>query len=131
MFSPVKGLEMSTDGAGTGPGTRACSSFSSSTGRRALSCAVVSRSAGTRARRRTCSPGTTSSTAWRDRTCENQSHRAAALNLVVAAIVLWNTLYQEQAVRALRNRGRGIPDELRQGPSPLGWGHIDSTGDYV
>jgi TnpA family transposase len=31
----------------------------------------------------------------RDRTYENQRYRASGLNLVVAAIVLWNTVYLE------------------------------------
>ena len=35
-----------------------------------------------------------------DRTHENQRHRASGLNLVVAAIVLWNTVYLERAVAA-------------------------------
>src|ERR1700681_1589619 len=38
----------------------------------------------------------------RDRTHENQRHRASGLNLVVAAIVLWNTVYLERAVAAIR-----------------------------
>jgi TnpA family transposase len=42
----------------------------------------------------------------RDRTLENQQHRAGGLNLVVAAIVLWNTVYLERAIQALRNKGR-------------------------
>jgi len=67
----------------------------------------------------------------RDRTYENQRHRASGLNLVVAAIVLWNTAYLEQTVRALRKRGQVIPDELLQHLSPLGWEHINLTGDYV
>jgi TnpA family transposase len=29
----------------------------------------------------------------RDRTHENQRHRACGLNLVVASIILWNTVY--------------------------------------
>jgi hypothetical protein len=65
------------------------------------------------------------------RTYESQRHRASGLNLVVAAIVLWDTVYLEQAIRALRNRGQTIPDELLQHLSPLGWEHINLTGDYV
>lgn len=38
----------------------------------------------------------------RDRTYENQRHRASGLNLVVAAIVLWNTVYLERAVMGFR-----------------------------
>jgi TnpA family transposase len=40
----------------------------------------------------------------RDRTYENQQHRASGLNLVVAAIALWNTVYLERAIRALQER---------------------------
>lgn len=41
----------------------------------------------------------------RDRTYENQRYRASGLNLVVAAMVLWNTVHLERAVKALRERG--------------------------
>ena len=41
----------------------------------------------------------------RDRTYENQQHRASGLNLVVAAIALWNTVYLERAIRALQRIG--------------------------
>ncbi len=34
----------------------------------------------------------------RDRSFENQRYRASGLNLVVAAIILWNTVYLERAV---------------------------------
>jgi hypothetical protein len=67
----------------------------------------------------------------RDRTHENQRHRASGLNLVVASIVLWNTVYLERAVEALRERGQAISDELLAHLSPLGWEHINLTGDYV
>jgi hypothetical protein len=67
----------------------------------------------------------------RDRRYENQRHRASGLNLVIAAIVLWNTVYLERFVAALRWRGKTIPDELLAHLSPLGWEHINLTGDYV
>jgi hypothetical protein len=34
-------------------------------------------------------------------------------------------------VAALRRRGQAIPDELLAHLSPLGWEHINLTGDYV
>jgi TnpA family transposase len=37
----------------------------------------------------------------RDRSFEHQRYRASGLNLVVAAIVLWNTVYLQRAVQAL------------------------------
>jgi TnpA family transposase len=38
----------------------------------------------------------------RDRTYENQQHRASGLNLVVTAIILWNTRYLDRGIDALR-----------------------------
>src|SRR3546814_15336799 len=35
----------------------------------------------------------------RDRTFENQRHRASGLNLVSAAIILWNTVYRSEERR--------------------------------
>ena len=49
----------------------------------------------------------------------------------IAAIVLWNTIYIERAVRTLRERGQAISDDLLAHLSPLGWEHINLTGDYV
>jgi TnpA family transposase len=65
-----------------------------------------------------------------DRAVEDQRHRASALNLVVAAIVLWNTVYLDLAVAHLRARGRPIPEEHLPHLSPLGWEHITLTGEY-
>jgi len=50
---------------------------------------------------------------------------------VTAAIVLWNTVYLERAANALRNHGQGIDDARLQYLSPLGWEHINLTGDYL
>jgi hypothetical protein len=67
----------------------------------------------------------------RDRTYENQRHRASGLNLVVAAIVLWNTVHLERTIVALRDQGKIISDDLLAHLSPLGWEHINLTGDYI
>jgi TnpA family transposase len=66
----------------------------------------------------------------RDRTYENQQHRASGLNLVVTAIVLWNTRYLERAVAMLR-KSEDVPDSLLSHLSPLGWEHVNLTGDYI
>jgi len=68
---------------------------------------------------------------FRDRSFESQTARAAALNLVTAAIVLWNTVYLGRALDALRARGERIRHDDLAGLSPLGWEHINITGDYV
>ena len=62
---------------------------------------------------------------------EQQRHRAGGLNLVTAAIVLWNTVYLERATRALQHHGAGSNTSLLRYLSPLGWEHINLTGDYV
>lgn len=67
----------------------------------------------------------------RDRTYEMHQHRASGLNLVVSAIILWNTVYIEKAVNALRQSGEIISDELLKHISPLGWDHISLTGEYT
>ena len=67
----------------------------------------------------------------RDRSFENQRYRASGLNLVVAAIILWNTVYLERAIQALRDSGHDIDETLLPHLSPLGWEHINLTGDYV
>jgi TnpA family transposase len=66
----------------------------------------------------------------RDRTYENQQHRASGLNLLVTAIILWNTRYLEQAVAELR-QVEDVPDHLLAHLSPLGWEHVNLTGDYI
>ena len=66
----------------------------------------------------------------RDRSFENQRYRASGLNLIVAAITLWNTVYLQRAVTALRERGP-VDDTLLRHLSPLSWEHIHLTGDYV
>ena len=67
----------------------------------------------------------------RERNFENQRYKASGLNLVTAAIVLWNTVYIEKAVQHLKEQGEEINEELLQHLSPLGWEHIHLTGDYV
>ena len=65
-----------------------------------------------------------------DRSHEAQQKRVMALNLVIAAIVYWNTAYIEKAATHLR-RERRLPDPtLLRHVSPLGWEHIVLTGDY-
>lgn len=67
----------------------------------------------------------------RDRSFEQQRYRASGLNLVTAAIVLWNTVYLERASAALQSHGQEVDATLLRYLSPLGWEHINLTGDYV
>ena len=47
------------------------------------------------------------------------------------AIVLWNTVYLERATQGLVEAGKPVDGELLQFLSPLGWEHINLTGDHV
>jgi hypothetical protein len=67
----------------------------------------------------------------RDRTAELQQHRASGLALVTAAIALWNTVYLGRAVEALRRRGEAVPEALLAHLAPIGWQHVNLTGDYL
>jgi hypothetical protein len=47
-----------------------------------------------------------------------------------AAIILWNTVYLERAIGALRQQGRQIDEGLLKHVAPVHWNHINLTGDY-
>ena len=64
----------------------------------------------------------------RDRSYDNQRHRASGLNLLTAAITLWNTVYLEHTVTTTEHPA---DDPLLDHLSPLGWEHINLTGDYT
>ena len=67
----------------------------------------------------------------RDRSFENQRYRASGLNLVIATISLWKTaVYLDRAILALGQQ-RPVDDALLKHLSPLGWEHLNLTGDYV
>ncbi|MCF8506811.1 MAG: Tn3 family transposase [Caulobacter sp.] len=68
---------------------------------------------------------------FRDRSHESHLHRAAALNLVTAAIVLWNTRYLGRALDHRIRSGERCDDQVLRQLSPLGWEHINLTGDYI
>jgi TnpA family transposase len=57
----------------------------------------------------------------RDRSFESQAYRASGLNLLVAAIILWNTVYLERAFAELRRQGRDVRQDLAKHVAPLGW----------
>jgi hypothetical protein len=65
-----------------------------------------------------------------DRTFDDQRLRAGGLNLVVAAIVLWNTVYLERAWKHSEPAGRLCQTSYSSISSPLAWEHIVLTGEY-
>jgi Tn3 transposase DDE domain len=53
-----------------------------------------------------------------------------ALGLVVNAIILWNTIYMDAALKQLRKEGYAVRDEDVARLSPTGSGHINMLGRY-
>lgn len=66
-----------------------------------------------------------------DRSLENQEYRASGLNLLIAAIAYWNTIYMDRAAQHLKSYGVSFDDALLAHLSPMGWAHISLTGDYL
>lgn len=66
-----------------------------------------------------------------DRLIENQEYRASGLNLLIAAISYWNTVYMDRAAQHLQSSGGTFDDTLLAHLSPMGWAHISLTGDYL
>jgi TnpA family transposase len=66
----------------------------------------------------------------RDRSLESQKKRASGLNLLVAAIILWNTRQLQEALERLATQGQETAPRDLEHLSPLRWEHIGLTGDY-
>jgi TnpA family transposase len=66
-----------------------------------------------------------------DRGHEAQQFRASGLNLVIAAIVYWNSTYLADAVAHMRAEGNPVPAEFLGHTSPLTWEHIGFSGDFL
>jgi Tn3 transposase DDE domain len=66
-----------------------------------------------------------------DRGHEAQQFRASGLNLVIAAIVYWNSTYIADAIAHLRAWGHAVPDALLAHTSPLTREHIGFSGDFL
>lgn len=62
---------------------------------------------------------------------ENRSYCAIGLTLLTAAISLWNTVYMERAVDALKRKSMKINAQLLSHLSPLCWEYINLIDDYV
>jgi TnpA family transposase len=61
---------------------------------------------------------------------EGQEDQLGALGLVVNAVVLWNTRYQQAAIDHLRKRGAEVREEDVARLSPLKSKHINMLGRY-
>ena len=67
----------------------------------------------------------------RDRSFENQRYRASGLNLVEPRSSSGTRFIWSRAIDDLKAQGLPVDDNLLEHVSPLGWEHINLTGDYV
>jgi TnpA family transposase len=67
----------------------------------------------------------------RQRYRQGQEDQLGALGLIVNAIVLWNTIYMDAALKQLRKEGFPVRDEDVARLSPLGHEHINMLGRYA
>ncbi|PFU36401.1 Tn3 family transposase (plasmid) [Bacillus cereus] len=65
----------------------------------------------------------------RERTIQHQLQRASALNIIINAISIWNTLHLTKAVE-YQKQAISFNEELLHHMSPLGWEHINLLGEY-
>ncbi|WP_134704957.1 Tn3 family transposase [Ammoniphilus sp. YIM 78166] len=65
----------------------------------------------------------------RERALQDQLQRASALNIIINAISVWNTLYLSKATDYMKGKGL-MREELLGHISPLGWEHINFLGEY-
>jgi Tn3 transposase DDE domain len=66
---------------------------------------------------------------FRERALQDQLQCASALNILINAFSVWNTVYLGKATELLRNKG-ALREDLLKHISPLGWEHINLLGEY-
>jgi len=67
---------------------------------------------------------------FKERELQDQLLRASALNILINAISLWNTVYFQRAIDYLKATEKGFDENLLKHISPLGWEHINFLGEY-
>lgn len=66
---------------------------------------------------------------FRERALQDQLQRASALNIIINAISVWNSVYLAKATEYKKEIGQ-FNDALLSHISPLGWEHINFLGEY-
>ncbi|MDR0230577.1 MAG: Tn3 family transposase [Dysgonamonadaceae bacterium] len=64
-----------------------------------------------------------------EREMQDQLQRASALNILINAISVWNTVYLQKAIDYLKSEN-GLDENLLKHISPLAWAHINFLGEY-
>ena len=66
---------------------------------------------------------------FRDRSIQDQLQKSSALNILLNAISLWNTIYLSKAIEYHKMNGT-FREDLLPHISPLGWEHINFLGEF-
>ena len=66
----------------------------------------------------------------REKAIKDQLQQATALNILINAINVWNTVYLSESVKVFDKVGM-LDVNLLQHTSPLGWEHINFLGEYT
>lgn len=66
---------------------------------------------------------------FREKELQDQLQRASCLNILINAIIVWNTTYLEKALKHLKEKEE-VDESLLKHVSPLGWEHINLLGEY-
>jgi TnpA family transposase len=66
-----------------------------------------------------------------ERELQGQLQKASCLNVILNAIVIWNTKYLTKAWNVYKSQNPYIDEKLLQYISPLNWEHINFLGKYL
>ena len=66
---------------------------------------------------------------FHEREMQDQLQRASALNILINAISVWNTIYLQKAIDYLKSE-KDFDENLLKHISPLAWEHINFLGEY-
>ena len=61
---------------------------------------------------------------------EGQANQAGCLKLLTNAVIVWNTVYMQAALDALRQEGYPVPEEDLAHLWPIRFAHIHRYGKY-
>ncbi|MCL2768071.1 MAG: Tn3 family transposase [Synergistaceae bacterium] len=67
----------------------------------------------------------------RERELQDQLQRASALNILINALIVWNTAYLQKAIEHLKISGDDVNGDLLKHIAPLGWEHVNFLGEYT
>ena len=62
---------------------------------------------------------------------EEMNHQAGCLNLITNAVIIWNTVYMNAAIKRLKSEGYPVIDGDLRHLSPARYGHVNPYGRFI